>query len=439
MRGVGNPETLPAGTAPEIFSAELQMCSRPPDGHVPLGFVDESELNARSPTRPAAVDDAAMVQGGPTGAAPASSTEAALPPPGKADAFQRYGAMLGVDPGVTWEALERAYLRKNLALIRGGTPVERAQLRTAFDALALYFQAGRPVVAVTSASLPPVAADDPGSARQPVPVYVPPPADPRRELMNPFSFDSWLVNLAALPLVAGLALLANLSPLGFFLKGFHVWMHEFGHATVAWMIGKRALPLPIGWTNVEPEKSNFVYFGVLFLLGVLVIAGWKERKIWPILIALVLAPLQFYMTWRLPDHQADLWQTFGGVGGEFYLSAALMVLFYFQFPEKFKWGACRYGFLFIGASSLLNIYVFWRQVKRGTESIPWGSMVEGEEDGGGDMNILRDDYHWNNHRIIDTYNHLGSACLVTLLVIYVIFALRLDRVMGRLIDRRWPG
>jgi hypothetical protein len=57
-------------------------------------------------------------------------------------------------------------------------------------------------------------------------------------------------------------------------------------------------------------------------------------------------------------------------------------------------------------------------------------MVQGEEDAGGDMNILRDDYHWSNHRIVDTYNHLGSVCVAALLVVWLVFALRLDRVIA---------
>jgi hypothetical protein len=132
-----------------------------------------------------------------------------------------------------------------------------------------------------------------------------------------------------------------------------------------------------------------------------------------------------------------MWLSFGGVGGEFYLSAVLMALFYFQFPEKFKWSLCRYFFLFLGASSFLNIYFFWRQVKRGNESIPWGSMIQGEEDGGGDMNILRDDYHWSNHDIVGTYTHLGNVCLVALLIVYLIFALRLDRIGHRVLGALW--
>jgi hypothetical protein len=271
-----------------------------------------------------------------------------------------------------------------------------------------------------------------------LPDGLPPSRRPNRDEAGLFSFDSRTVNLIALPVVAFIAWLINLSPLGFFLRGFHVWIHEFGHATVAWLTGKRALPLPIGWTNVEGERSLFVYFGVLFLLGVLLVAGWRERKIWPVLIAGAVAPLQFYLTWRMPEYRADMWLSFGGVGGEFLLSALLMVLFYFQFPEKFKRCTCRYVFLFLGASSFANSYLFWRRVKHGTESIPWGSMIQGEEDGGGDMNVLRDVYHWNNHEIVDAYSHLGDVCLWAILIVYLVFALRLDRTASRPLSALWP-
>ena len=337
---------------------------------------------------------------------------------------------LGVEPGVTLEALERAYLKRNLALIRTGTPVEREQLRVLHEQLAAHQKAQAP-----AASAPPAA---PHPANRAVPVYAPPTPGPPAELLDPFSFDSWLVNLVALPFVAGLAYVINLSPLQFLLAGFHTWMHEFGHATAAWLAGHRALPLPVGWTNIMPEKSLFVYLGVLFLLGAFFTAGWKERKIWPMLLAVAVLPMQFYMSWLMPEHRRDFWFSFCGVGGEFYLSTACMVAFFLQLPEKFKWGACRYVFLFLGASSFLHIWLFWRQVKRGHEGIPWGGMVTGEDDAGGDMNILRDDYAWSNHRIIDTYNGLGAACLGILLAVYIIFALRLDRVVGRRIAALWP-
>jgi hypothetical protein len=348
-------------------------------------------------------------------------------------------AELGVDASVSRDALERIYLKQNFALIRSGSTGQRERLREAYEKLANYLETQRTASAVSRTDSPLREAENPGSAGRPIPIHQPRGPDVVHEKLNPFSFDSRLVNIVALPLVALFAWLLNLSPFVFFLRGFHIWVHEFGHATVAWLVGKRALPLPIGWTNVEGDKSNFVYFGVLFLLGVLLVAGWKERKIWPVLIAFAVAPLQFYMTWHMPEYRADMWLSFGGVGGEFYLSTLLMALFYVQFPEKFKWSFCRYFFLFLGASAFLNVYFFWRRVKRGTESIPWGSMVQGEEDGGGDMNVLRDVYHWSNHDIIGTYTELGNVCLLGLLIVYLAFALRVDRLANRMLGAVWSG
>ena len=270
----------------------------------------------------------------------------------------------------------------------------------------------------------------PASVEAPDP---PAPLEPPLHPWDPRSFDSWRLNVFVPPLVVAFALLIKRSFLGFFLEGFHVWLHELGHATVAWLTGKRALPLPFGWTSVADEKSLFVYFGVLFLLVVLFVAGARERKIWPMLLAVVLALAQATMTWQLPAHRAQLWLSFGGVGGEFYLAAAMMALFYVQLPEKFKWGACRYVVLFIAAASFSESYTFWKKVKRGTEGIPYGSMINGEEDGAGDMNVLHDGYGWTQREIIHTYNHLADACVIALLVVYLVFALRLDRLASRLL------
>jgi hypothetical protein len=241
-------------------------------------------------------------------------------------------------------------------------------------------------------------------------------------------------------LVAALAIAFKLSPLGFLLEGFHVWIHELGHASVAWLSGRPALPLPIGWTNVEPSRSLILYLAMLAALVALAAFGWRERKAWPIILAAALAPAQAYMTWRLPESRAHLWMIFGGVGGEFYLSAALICLFYFEFPERLRWGSCRYVVLFIAAASFAESYSFWKGVKRGVEAIPYGSMINGEDDGGGDMNILADDYHWTQHRIVFTYNHLADVCLAAIIAVYLVFNLRLDRAFNSMIARwTWAG
>jgi hypothetical protein len=243
------------------------------------------------------------------------------------------------------------------------------------------------------------------------------------------AFDNWRVNAIVPPLLFALAWLAVISPFGFLLKGFQVWMHEFGHATAAWLTGRKATPLPFGWTPVESDYSHFVYFGLLLLFGILFVAGWKERKVWPMIIAVGLAGAQYYLTWRMPEHRQEFWWgAFGGVGGEFYLSALMMVVFYVQLPEKFKWGGCRYVFFFLGAACFLQTYGFWRDVYLGQADIPYGSMISGEDDANGDMNKLVNDFGWTQSMIRRTFMALGNYCLLGLAVVYLAFLLRLNLV-----------
>lgn len=249
------------------------------------------------------------------------------------------------------------------------------------------------------------------------------------------SFDSPVVNALAPPVVAGMGILFILSPLGFLLQGLHVWVHEFGHASEAWLTGRWALPIPFGWTNVEPDKSLLVYGGLPVLFATLAVLGWRERKVWPVVLGVALLAAQTYMTWCFPADDAHKWMIFCGVGGELYLSAAMVAMFYFEFPDWFRWGGCRYVFLFVGSAVFFDSYTFWYRVKRGLEDIPYGSMINGEGDGGGDMNILRDEYHWTQHHIFGAYNHLGNACLVSLAAVYLYFTLRIDRVFDRLLAR----
>ena len=348
-------------------------------------------------------------------------------------------AVLGVAPGATAGELERAFMKKNFALIKGRSgaadepqpelEAERARLRAAYEKLAEQVRsqeqargAGRrkPV-------LPPAHAPKPPPPR--TPLGQAPPSDPHDDEFILLRFDDWKVNAFVPPVLLAVTWAITISPLGFFLKGFHVWMHEFGHAVPAWLCGYRATPLPFGWTPVEPVYSHFVYWGLLLLFGILFAAGVKERKVWAMIVAVGCAGVQYYMTWTMPEHRQEFWwSAFGGVGGEFVLSTLLMLAFWVQLPEKFRWGACRYVFFFIGATSLIAIWVRWGDVYRGLEEIPFGSMINGEDDAGGDMNKLMDGYGWKKFTIRRTYWLLGWGCWAALGLMWLAFALRLNRV-----------
>ncbi len=383
----------------------------------------------------------------------------------EADELEQCRAMLGVAAGASLDDIERAFMRKNFSLIKGRTgaadeapppdlAAQKQQVRAAYEKLVAQARENAAAASKPGAGAPPPpnardmvvdrgeGAPAPENTSHPKTLLTPPvvkPRDPADDEFFLFRFDDWKVNTFVPPLLLVLVAFVQFTPLKMMLTGFHVWMHEFGHSTAAWMCGWRATPLPFGWTPVEQVHSNFVYGGLLLLFGLLFTAGLKERKVWPMIAAVALAGLQFYMTWKLSEKQKEFWMVFGGVGGEFYLSTLLMMSFWVQLPEKFKWGMCRYVFFLIGATAFLHIWFDWRDVYRGIEEIPFGSLINGEEDAGGDMNRLMDDYGWKKFTIRRTYYVLGWSCWIALGVMWLLFALRLNSVADWVVGKLGAG
>ncbi len=232
------------------------------------------------------------------------------------------------------------------------------------------------------------------------------------------SFKNRFSNIFILPIVLFLAILCHLLPLvGRLLWGIQIWIHEFGHATIAWLSGRRAIPLPIGWTNVDYNRSLFVYVGVLVLLGLLFWAGWREKCRWPMVLAIVFAVIQFCMTWLMSEDTFIALLAFGGIGGEFYLSTLILISFYFPMPNYLQWEFWRYPTAFCAAFTLWAQIWLWHRIKVGWEDIPMGSLWGGENSG--DMNVLIDDYGWSEQQVINTYSTLSGFCITALLAVYL--------------------
>ncbi len=241
-----------------------------------------------------------------------------------------------------------------------------------------------------------------------------------------FSFENQYVNRFAVPIAFLFSAILYWSKLDLLLLGMRIWIHEIGHAVVAWFSGRRATPLPFGWTNVSLDRSPIVYICFLGLWGLLFYSGWKERKRWTMGIAVVATLVQFGMTWYLSQDAFEMWFAFGGVGGEFYVSTLLVVGFYLPLPDRWHWGFWRYPALLMGASTFFNALSFWHQVKRGTAAIPWGTMLNGSGDAGGDMNQLHD-FGWSDGQIVNTYIAIGQLCLWVTIGIYVVRAISSHR------------
>ncbi|NER82360.1 MAG: hypothetical protein F6K42_22910, partial [Leptolyngbya sp. SIO1D8] len=241
------------------------------------------------------------------------------------------------------------------------------------------------------------------------------------------SFQNRYSSAIIFPLLSVLAIGLNMMPITkFLLRGIKIWFHEFGHATVAWLSGRRAIPLPLGWTNFDPNRSILVYLLILSLFGLLFWMGRREKKRWPMVLAVVCALLQFLMTWLNSVETFDVLFSFGGIGGEFYLCAFLMVSFFFSLPDYFRWDFYRFPVVIGAAFTFWDNVWFWRQIDRGQASIPWGSLWGGANDSGGDMNRLVQ-YGWSSQQIIDTYNFLGGCCLIAVLGTYLYFAFKQNR------------
>jgi hypothetical protein len=241
---------------------------------------------------------------------------------------------------------------------------------------------------------------------------------------DPYSFDNRYINRCALPIAFALAILAQVLVFPrFLLRGIQIWIHEFGHATVAWMSGHAATPLPFGWTNISENRSPIVYICVLLLLLLFFGSGWRERKYSVMAIAIIIAIGQFYMTWLMPEYTYDLLISFGGIGGEFYLSTLLIVGFYCPLPDKFRWDFWRY-FVLLGATyTFTESFGMWHNIKTGAAEIPWGTMLGGQGDAGGDMNNLSA-MGWRDAQIVNTYSQLGNICLFISIGFYVFFFLK---------------
>ncbi|TVQ06899.1 MAG: hypothetical protein EA368_15915 [Leptolyngbya sp. DLM2.Bin27] len=250
------------------------------------------------------------------------------------------------------------------------------------------------------------------------------------------SFQNRYSNGLIFPGLLLLGMVLNAMPLAsFLLRGIRIWFHEFGHATVAWLSGRQALPLPIGWTSYNPQRSLFVYLGLLTLLGLLFWAGRREGLRWPRVLAATLAVVQFAMTWLLPANTFDMLMAFGGVGGEIYLTALLIVGFYCPLPHYFRWDFYRFPVVVGAAFCFWGQVWLWQQVSQGRASIPFGSMWGEAEDG--DMNILINGHGWTPGDVIGTYSTLTHLCLFAIVAVYGYTLFRQHRETFIALGRQW--
>jgi hypothetical protein len=199
-----------------------------------------------------------------------------------------------------------------------------------------------------------------------------------------------------------------------------MWVHETGHALMAWLSGFWAMPGP-WFTSVSNERSLSVTLAAVAVVGFSGFQFWDTQR-WPMLGAAGAVFVFQLACTRMPVDRAQALIIFGGDGGCMVLGCALMATFYAQPESAIYENSLRWGFLIIGAAAFMDPFKTWTG---GEDDIPFGTQ-EGTLT---DPSSLVEVYGWPIHVMQQRYVRLGVACLIFLASMYLIGILTTRRAM----------
>jgi hypothetical protein len=241
-------------------------------------------------------------------------------------------------------------------------------------------------------------------------------------------FDNPWVELIALPAALSFVSLFAWSPVGsMLLVPFQIQFHELGHALLAWLSSRAALPLPFGFTFWSEQPSRFTGACMLFLLGVLLVRSVRERRPFAIGVALLFLAAFVTVSGFVAAERSRMFILLAGLAGELVLTSLVMVAFYFPFPDRLRWDFFRFVALVPAAGSWLSAVSLWRGVARGSRPLPLGSLLG---DGTGDLERLMYEYALSPREISSFYGKLALTSVLLVSMTYVVFALRAARKLG---------
>lgn len=241
--------------------------------------------------------------------------------------------------------------------------------------------------------------------------------------------DPW-IQLLALPLMLLSALFFSASRFGRLLAvPVQIQFHELGHALVAWLSSRAALPLPFGFTFWREERSTFTGLCVLFLLTLMFVRADRERRSFGVLVSGLLIVAWVFLTFVVSSERSLVWIIAGGVAGEFVLTALVMAAFFFPLPDRLRWDFFRFLFLPPAVLAWVCSTRLWIDVARGAAALPLGSILGTPGDLSGDLDRLIGLYGFTPAGIARGYLLvcLGSSALW--FACYAFFALQALRVL----------
>lgn len=236
--------------------------------------------------------------------------------------------------------------------------------------------------------------------------------------------NPWLA-LLALPVSLIGALAVSATNFGRMLAmPLQIQFHELGHALVAWLSSRAALPLPFGFTFWRQERSTFTGLCVLFLLGLLFVKSDREGKWFGVLLSGSLIVAWVMLTFVVANERSEMWIIAGGVAGEFVLSGLAMLAFSFPMPDRLRWDFFRLLVLPLATFAWVSSARLWIGVARGTQPLPLGSFLGSAGDLSGDLDRLMHDYGWTADGLTRGYVWLCALSGLVVLSGHAFFALR---------------
>lgn len=200
--------------------------------------------------------------------------------------------------------------------------------------------------------------------------------------------------------------------------------HEMGHAYTAWLGGRFALPVgaiipSAALTFIGQERSVFVTLVFWTLLTTISYRAYWQKLYFIFASSLVLLLTSVVMVFAMSNVELGVWISFGGIAGEFWLSAFVIVAFYFPSFERLRWDFFRFPALGIAGFCFVHAETQWTKIKAGLALMPSGSAMssEGLSDKHGDINRLID-AGWTREQIVHSYLLIGKACLAIIIVVY---------------------